>query len=165
MRLIFLAIALLAVALATGSEDSSSSDKNARILAAYSTRTIVSLSTTTVTSAYTCLSKVSATGCLGRKMRRYKKLMNEEELDSGDRLRFREEKSLEGSVNTDDLLVDTSVQESDDDMREGRIALTVWSTTTSSYTVTSTSTNKSTTLSLSYWCSAGAWLDYPPTCA
>merc|ERR1719228_1716286 len=104
MRLLSFTIAISAVALASaGSGDDAASNRNERILAAYSTRTIVSLSTTTVTSMYECLSKISATACNGRKMRRYKSLMDEEDLRSKAE---RDDRGLESSINDEDLLSD-----------------------------------------------------------
>ncbi|CAL4060849.1 unnamed protein product [Meganyctiphanes norvegica] len=162
MKLIYLAIAISAVALAYA-DDASDSERNARILAAYSTRTVLSLTTTTVTSIYQCLSKISTTACLGRKKRRYHALMDKSEMDDG----LREDRGLEGSINEENL-ADYNDSGLNGDYspaeKEGRIALTVWSTTTSSYTMTSTSTNTATTLSLSFWCSIYG-MSYPATCA
>jgi len=89
--------------------------------------------------------------------------MDEEDLKSKAE---RSDRGLDSSINDEDLISESF---NDDGVnigaeQEGRIALTVWSTSTSKYTVTSTSTNTSTTLSLSYWCSMYG-LDYPPTCA
>jgi len=157
MKLVYVAaLALLGVAAVYGAgDDDEQLQRQQRILAAYSTRTVFSMTTTTVTSLFTCGSAWSTGTCLaGRKMRRYLAMndesLNMEQLD-GD---------LSGSL-SDDTIAGDSEAGAD---REGRIALTVWSTTTTPYTWTSTSTNTATTLSLSYWCSIIGG-NYPPSCA
>merc|ERR1719474_1855150 len=98
-------------------------------------------------------------------MRRYQRLLDEEELDMASQ---RDERSLDGSINGDgDLFNDSLVSGLEDESfasaKEGRVALTVWSTSTSAYTYTSTSINSSTTMSISYWCSVDG-MSYPPAC-
>lgn len=50
-----------------------------------------------------------------------------------------------------------------DASRDPRIALTVWSTTSSTYTYTSKSTDTATTFSLSYFCTVIGF-NFPPAC-
>ncbi|MPC55309.1 hypothetical protein E2C01_049241 [Portunus trituberculatus] len=47
--------------------------------------------------------------------------------------------------------------------RDPRIALTVWTTVSSTYTVTATSTNTATTFSLSFYCTVNG-ASFPPSC-
>ncbi|CAL4061563.1 unnamed protein product, partial [Meganyctiphanes norvegica] len=79
MKFVHITIALLGVALVHGASDGQK--RQQRILAAYSTRTISSMTTTTITSFYTCASQFAAApnACVaGRKMRRYKSLSDDE---------------------------------------------------------------------------------------
>ncbi|KAK4328782.1 hypothetical protein Pmani_000841 [Petrolisthes manimaculis] len=46
---------------------------------------------------------------------------------------------------------------------EGRIALTVWTTTSSTFTITATSTNSATTFSISFFCTVNG-ASFPPAC-
>jgi len=157
MKWVHIAIALLGVSLVYGDEDgAAAAERQQRILAAYSTRSILSFTTTTVTSLYTCASAYNGATCrLGRKMRRYKSITEEQDAGAD-----RGERNLDSSL---DNMEDITEDKSEGENRDGRIALTVWSTTTTPYTWTSTSINSSTTLSLSYWCSV-AGVGYPPAC-
>lgn len=58
---------------------------------------------------------------------------------------------------------DATWQLDDGSQRDPRIALTVWTTVSSTYTITDTSTNSATTFSLSYYCTVNG-ASYPPAC-
>ncbi|XP_068208617.1 uncharacterized protein [Palaemon carinicauda] len=121
------------------------SNLEARIVAAYSTRTVLTLTTTTTTAVSTCNQAAGTNACQKRRIRRFSKLTN---------VNQEEDSSL---VDLQSALEEVS--ESDKNSaaagaaRDGRIALTIWTTTSSTYTVTTTSTNTSTTFSVSYYCS------------
>jgi len=126
----------------------------ARMFATYTTKTILSITTSTTTVAYTCASKIGTNQCSKRRFRKLAAI----DLD----------KDMSKTVNDDILessLLDTVVPEADDGSdRELRLALTIWSSTTSTFTLTSSSTNTSTTFSLSYYCSI-AGINFPPACS
>lgn len=73
----------------------------------------------------------------------------------------RSSSSLDGSQvdsvgELEELEREVRAADDEDDLnaRDGRLAITVWSTTSSTKTITSTSVNSSTTFSLSYYCTA-----------
>ncbi|XP_064077763.1 uncharacterized protein LOC135195462 [Macrobrachium nipponense] len=130
---------------------------DARIVAAYSTRTAITLTTITSVQPYTCAFAVTTTPCQGRRMyrREFLGMFPEDDSLAGD------DKTLLDSTFEDPLISEGRALDSAD--RQGRIALTVWTTSSSTYTITSTSTNFATTYSLSYYCSINGF-PYPPSC-
>ncbi|XP_066964601.1 uncharacterized protein [Macrobrachium rosenbergii] len=132
-------------------------ENDARIVAAYSTRTAITLTTITSVQPYTCAFSVTNTPCQGRRMRRREALGlgPEDDALAGD------DKTLLDSTFEDPLSSEGRAQDSAD--RQGRIALTVWTTSSSTYTITSTSINSATTYSLSYYCSINGF-PFPPAC-
>ncbi|XP_066964586.1 uncharacterized protein [Macrobrachium rosenbergii] len=130
---------------------------DARIVAAYSTRTALTLTTITSVQPYTCVVNPATTPCQGRKIRRRQStgLIAEDDSLAGD------DTTLLDSTFEDPLSPEGRAANSAN--RQGRIALTVWTTSSSTYTVTSTSINSATTYSLSYYCSINGF-PYPPTC-
>nr|XP_053641356.1 uncharacterized protein LOC128694997 [Cherax quadricarinatus]XP_053641357.1 uncharacterized protein LOC128694997 [Cherax quadricarinatus]XP_053641358.1 uncharacterized protein LOC128694997 [Cherax quadricarinatus] len=142
MKWLGLVVCLALVSVAQGRDD-----EDARlIVAAYSTKTAIILTTTTTTTPFTCAFKTNGAVCQRRRYRRYTK--------------------LDDSVLSDDTRPEVSGslgEETVKNERQPRIALTIWTTVSSTYTVTSTSTNRSTTFSLSFFCTvSGAVL--PPGC-
>ncbi|XP_037776272.1 uncharacterized protein LOC119573224 [Penaeus monodon] len=123
-------------------------EANGRIIAAFSTKTAFTFTTSTTTVPYTCISGALPTAvCTKRRLRRT--------VPIGD-LRAGADMVLDSSMDTDDAI--ETEQE-----REARVALTFWSTLSSTFTITSTSTNSATTFSISFYCTiAGA--NYPPAC-
>ncbi|XP_047473700.1 uncharacterized protein LOC125028298 [Penaeus chinensis] len=138
------------------------SDDDARVVAAYTTRTAVILTTLTTTVPLTCANYFGTNVCQKRRYRRFTNI--EKDLTTGDDF----DPLLGGSQNAvpdslDDQEDARLKREIADASRDPRIALTVWSTTSSTFTYTSESTNASTTFSLSYYCTAvGA--SFPPSC-
>ncbi|XP_037775724.1 uncharacterized protein LOC119572862 [Penaeus monodon] len=129
-------------------------DSDLRIIAKYTTTSAIVMSTLTSTVPYTCYNNLNNQVCLGRRLRRFVKMENLEAENP-------ESVSLDGSQGDsvgelDELERDVRAagDEAGEGARDGRVALVVWSTSSSTYTITSTSTNSSTTFSLSYYCSA-----------
>ncbi|XP_068208614.1 uncharacterized protein [Palaemon carinicauda] len=128
---------------------------DARIVAAYSTRTAITLTTITSVQPYTCYLFTTTFACQKRRLRRQKP----------------ENALLEASLDEDKLLLDGTFDDPEggpegralNQDRKGRIALTVWTTSSSTYTITSTSINTATTFSLSYYCSINGF-PYAPAC-
>ncbi|XP_045605588.1 uncharacterized protein [Procambarus clarkii] len=121
------------------------SEEDARIVAARSTKTAISFTTSTTVTPYTCALVINAKVCQRRRYKRYSSVNNwglENDYEE-----------LHGSV----------PELSSSGGREGRIALTIWSTTTSVYTVTTTSINSSTTFSVSFYCTVNG-ASFPPLC-
>nr|XP_045605589.1 uncharacterized protein LOC123762892 [Procambarus clarkii] len=106
------------------------------LVAAYSTKTAYFLTTSTTTTPYTCAFKVQTQVCQRRRFKRY---------SSVDDVVVRDLSPLEGTL-------EDAIEGDAKNKRNPRIALTIWSTTTSTYTVTSTSINSATTFSLSFYC-------------
>ncbi|XP_068208417.1 uncharacterized protein [Palaemon carinicauda] len=127
--------------------------EDGRLVAAYSTRTVLTLTTITSEHPLTCVVNPGIANCGKRRFRRYRISIR------GD---FDEKLAgLESSLDEEDLEIDEKSPSSS--TRDGRIALTVWTTSSSTFTITSTSVNTSTTFSLSYYCTvAGA--SFPPAC-
>ncbi|XP_027220247.1 uncharacterized protein [Penaeus vannamei] len=138
------------------------SDDDARVVAAYTTRTAIVLTTLTTTVPFTCANQFGTNVC---QKRRYRRMVHiDKNLDAADDI----DALLAGSKNAPDSLDDQEEarlkRELADADRDPRIALTVWSTTSSTFTYTSESTNTGTTFSISYYCTAvGASL--PPACS
>nr|XP_053641411.1 uncharacterized protein LOC128695045 [Cherax quadricarinatus] len=124
------------------------SEDDARIIAARSTKTAISLTTSTTVTPYTCAFLTNAAVCQRRRYRRYSALTPDEASNGMDKI----DGPLEGSL-----------LESDPSNREGRIAITIWTTVTTIYTVTSTSINSATTFSLSFYCTVNG-ASFPPAC-
>ncbi|XP_050737967.1 uncharacterized protein LOC127009187 [Eriocheir sinensis] len=124
-------------------------DDDARIVAKRTTKTAVVLSTSTTTSPFTCAFRTNTQVCQRRSFRRFNPI-NDDKVDNT-------EMQLDGSQD------DATWQLDDDSQRESRIALTIWTTISSTYTITATSTNSATTFSLSYYCTING-ASYPPSC-
>ncbi|XP_047490633.1 uncharacterized protein LOC125040160 [Penaeus chinensis] len=132
---------------------SASDEREARIFAYYSTTSVTSLTTVTITGLSTCVSTTTA-ACLGRRKRAvfntFAELENERDDqpinldgsqgDDADEVPSRVERSLDG-------------EERDDQGREGK-RLTIWSTNFTTLTLTSTSVQPSTTVTASALCAA-----------
>ncbi|XP_064077762.1 uncharacterized protein LOC135195461 [Macrobrachium nipponense] len=129
---------------------------DARIVAAYSTRTAITLTTITSVQPYTCFLYTNAVACQKRRLRRQKSLQQsiDEFADLNDKA------ILEGTVEEGSEAEGRALDSKD---RQGRIALTVWTTSSSTYTITSTSINTAVTYSLSYYCSVSG-LPVAPAC-
>jgi len=131
------------------------SPRSARFLAAYSTWTQVSFTTSTTTISDTCATAVATTACSGRKRRRALRRLQVpgESEDLG----------LGASIGEAPELV-LSVDGEDTGARSARqYALTVWSSVTSTYTIVATSTNTATKYSVSFMCSVTS-AAFPPSC-
>ncbi|XP_042858777.1 uncharacterized protein LOC122244874 [Penaeus japonicus] len=139
------------------------SDDDARVVAAYTTRTVITLTTLTTTVPYTCANYFGANACQKRRYRRFNNI--DKDLTAGDDFDPILGSTLDSAPESLDDLEDARLKrELADANRDPRIALTVWSTTSSTFTYTSESTNLSTTFSLSYYCTAvGA--SFPPACS
>merc|ERR1712198_144379 len=125
------------------------SEDDARIVAAYSTRTVVTLTTLTSTVPLTCAVYFGAAVCQKPRFRRFSNI--DEDLMAGDDLNPLLEGTLDMKPDAlDDMEEARAKREAVEAGRDPRIALTVWSTTSSTYT-------------LSYYCTAvGASM--PPAC-
>ncbi|CAL4065469.1 unnamed protein product [Meganyctiphanes norvegica] len=125
----------------------------------------MTVTTTTVTSAYTCASAVGTAACSGRRLRRelYDDTLGYEEDDQDGEKQPRILSSMSGG---EDELHEGPMLPNEPRMpsrQEGRVMMTVWSTASSTFIWTSTSINSSTTFSVSFYCTvAGA--AFPPSC-
>ncbi|XP_071522185.1 uncharacterized protein [Panulirus ornatus] len=127
--------------------------EDGRLIAARSTKTAIVLTTSTTAAPFTCALATNAAACQRRRYRRYSSL-NTHTLAADGLL-------LDGSM--DDDVVGEGGGRPLANPREGRVALVVWTTLSSTFTVTATSINSSTTFSLSFFCTVnGAAL--PPAC-
>ncbi|XP_042883749.1 uncharacterized protein LOC122260500 [Penaeus japonicus] len=139
---------VLGVVLGLGCFCQARDEEDGRIVAAFSTKTAFTFTTSTTTVPYTCISGDLPTAvCTKRRLRRTAPI--------GD-LRAGYDMALDSSLDTDEAT-------ETDENREARVALTFWSTLSSTFTITSTSTNSATTFSISFYCTiTGA--NYPPAC-
>lgn len=135
--------------------EGASHDRDGRIIAAMSTFTKLTFSSSTTTISYTCATLVNTAAC-GRRRRR------------STRIRSLKLTSDNAPTELSDSLADSPsvhpASSHNDSKRKGRIALTLWSSVTSTVTVLSTSINTLTTYSVSFWCSAVGGT-FPPVCA
>ncbi|CAL4060847.1 unnamed protein product, partial [Meganyctiphanes norvegica] len=151
MKLFTFFVLLGLLAFINGQSEDVAERKGRGILAAYRTQTVLSVTTATTTVPLTCYSTINQAACSRRRHRRVAQI-NELTYNLNDA------DNLLGSL--DDLERETRDVDSD---REGRLALTIWSTTSSTFTFTSTSTDSATTFSVSFYCSiAGA--SFPAMC-
>ncbi|KAK3849954.1 hypothetical protein Pcinc_043314 [Petrolisthes cinctipes] len=121
--------------------------EDGRIIAAYSTRTAFVISSTTTTVFFTCERLNNGDACQRRRFKRYS-IMDFSDHDRHSRpFGTRELDPSEG-----DFLTPSPINEEVNN-REGRlVALTIWTTTSSTFTITATSTDNATTFSLSFFC-------------
>ncbi|XP_037775726.1 uncharacterized protein LOC119572863 [Penaeus monodon] len=140
---------LLSVVLGLGCLSQARDVDDARLVARYETKTAYIFTTSITTVPFTCISGDPATTpCTKRRLRRT--------ADIGD-MKGTGEGLLDGSLDME------GTQLTEDAQRDERVAMTFWSTLSSTYTITSTSTNTGTTFSVSFYCTlAGAV--YPPAC-
>ncbi|XP_050737970.1 uncharacterized protein LOC127009190 [Eriocheir sinensis] len=125
-------------------------DADGRLVGAISTKTAIQFTTSTTTTPFTCVFTINDAVCQRRRFKRFSDIINMKQIE--------EEPQVDGS-----FLEASDGYAAPGPERDGRIALTVWTTTTSTYTFTSTSINTSVTFSLSYFCTvAGGPL--PPNC-
>merc|ERR1719167_770011 len=146
MKFFVLGLAVLALLGTTQARN----EEDGRVVAAYSTMTAIVLSTSTTTVPYTCAILPGTVGC---QRRRYRRFMNiDRDLTPAEEL----SPLLEGTMDTPPEALDETdearFKRAAEGDREPRIALTVWTTTSSTFTFTSESVNSSTTFSLSYFC-------------
>ncbi|XP_027230404.1 uncharacterized protein [Penaeus vannamei] len=141
---------LLSVVLGLGCLSQARDGEDGRLVARYETKTAFIFTTSTTTVPFTCISGADAATipCTKRRLRRTAPI--------GD---------MKGSATG---LLDSSLdlegaQLTEDAPRDERVALTFWSTLSSTYTITSTSTNFATTFSVSFYCTLAGAI-YPPAC-
>ncbi|XP_042857946.1 uncharacterized protein LOC122244176 [Penaeus japonicus] len=133
---------------------------DARVVAAFSTRTVVTLTTVTTTVPLTCASFFGTMSCQKRRVRRLVKMSDHDIATNGD-FDPLVQSTLDDAPEGLDHLEDQRFRHAL--ARDPRIALTIWSTSSSTFTYTSESTDLGTTFSLSYYCTAvGA--SFPPAC-
>ncbi|KAK4287217.1 hypothetical protein Pmani_039706, partial [Petrolisthes manimaculis] len=119
--------------------------EDGRIIAAYSTKTAFVISSTTTTVFFTCERRNNGDACQRRRFKRYSVM------DFGDNERSFGVRSLDPSE--EEHLTPSPIHEEEEaSHREGRVALTIWTTTSSTFTITATSTDSATTFSLSFFC-------------
>ncbi|XP_042219970.1 uncharacterized protein LOC121864872 [Homarus americanus] len=123
---------------------------DARIVAARSTKTAFFITTSTTVTPFTCAFATQGDVCQKRRYRRYSHINDRQlELDNNE---------IQASLNG---MLDREERDVDD--RDPRLALTFWTTVSSSYTVTTTSVDTGTTFSLSFFCTVNGVV-YPPGC-
>ncbi|XP_066964578.1 uncharacterized protein [Macrobrachium rosenbergii] len=145
---------LLFVLLKLSVADEPPKDVNAKFLAAYSTRTIITLTTQTSIIPFTCANYFGTSNCQKRRFRRVADI----------RIQSRGDASTElDSALLENPEADSSSTGIQHGANRQALALTIWSTTSSTFTITSTSTNTSTTFSLSFYCSIVS-ASFPSSC-
>jgi len=126
--------------------------RDARFVAVQSYITELAFTTSTTTISDTCYTSIATNACRRRSLRRSLRLLDVE-ADPAFSL-----DEVAGSMGTGEPL-DKEV-----DARSPRLlALTVWSSTTSTYTMLMTSTNTATKYSVSFYCSVVGG-NFPPLC-
>ncbi|XP_071522190.1 uncharacterized protein [Panulirus ornatus] len=149
MKWLVLGIFLVIFCLAEGRDS-----EDARVIATRSTKTAIILTTSTTTTPFTCALLTNAATCQRRRYRRYTAI-NENHLQEDEAL-------LDGSL-ADDEEHSRSERDAPAEERDPRIALTIWTTSSSTFTVTSTSINTAITFSLSFYCTVNG-VAFPPAC-
>ncbi|XP_042857025.1 uncharacterized protein LOC122243485 [Penaeus japonicus] len=144
MKLLFVCILACVLCASQGREEA-----DGRLVALYSTRTVISVSTTTDTVPYHCVATAISSVCGKRRRRRRSETDISASLDSS---------PLEGTLELDERV------ERDVDARDARLGFTLWKTESSTYTYTSTSTNTATTVSVTYYCSVADYVAPYPGC-
>ncbi|XP_037083365.1 uncharacterized protein LOC119103812 [Pollicipes pollicipes] len=143
--LLYVAVAICLVGYVCSAEAEDSAKE--RFVALYRTATYITISTSTVSQFYICQSTSSAAACTGRKRRKRRADMLQKVAPE---LLEAQAAQLQGSMAEDVAPVEAG-------SREGRLGFTVWTTSTSTITLTTTSFNSATTISLVYLCtSSGA---------
>ncbi|XP_037776271.1 uncharacterized protein LOC119573223 [Penaeus monodon] len=144
MKWTVLALVICVAAVTQGRDEG-----DGRLVARFSTRTLVSVTTTTATVPVHCISAVGTGTCLNRRRRRDLSPIALETDDSS---------PLEGSQELSERV------ERDVDDRDARVGFTLWKTVTSTFTFTSTSTDTATTVSASFACSVADFTAPFPNC-
>merc|ERR1712198_723922 len=140
------AILLLALVVAgTFAQDSENKNSGKFLIGIRRTNVITTASTTTLSVAYTCYSKINTGTCSGKRRRR-RELVPINNPDE----------SLDSSVDLSPTVVE-GVGES------GQEKLVVWTSTTTTLTFTSSTTLSGTTLSVNFSCTASG-ISLPPAC-
>ncbi|KAF2350552.1 hypothetical protein FHG87_018690 [Trinorchestia longiramus] len=124
------------------------SPDDARVIAAISTWTQLSFVTSITTVPLTC--NVAVENTMACKKKRRKSFRMVPKIDSKDFLQ-----TVDGSMNTDTQtwpVEGNERQKIDDNERSGRLALTVWRSHTSTFTMIMTATNTALTFSVSFAC-------------
>ncbi|KAK7080808.1 hypothetical protein SK128_003826 [Halocaridina rubra] len=133
-------------------------ERDGRIVVAYSTKTAYSITTSVTTIPLTCASTGNPVVCKKRRYRRYKNIILPKSDLTGPDLDASHEEAVAGTGRDfESFMRDTDISNFDKDQdgsnrREGKIAVTVWTTRSSTFTVTSTSINSALTFSVSYFC-------------
>ncbi|XP_047473671.1 uncharacterized protein LOC125028277 [Penaeus chinensis] len=140
---------VLSVILGLGCLSQARDSDDARLVARYQTKTAFIFTTSVTTVPFTCISGDPATiPCTKRRLRRTAAI--------GD-MKGTGEGLLDSSLDMEGALL------TEDAQRDERVAMTFWSTLSSTYTITSTSTNTGTTFSVSYYCTLAGAIN-PPAC-
>ncbi|XP_042219971.1 uncharacterized protein LOC121864873 [Homarus americanus] len=126
-------------------------DAAARVIAVQSVRTTVVLTTLTSSAPVTCAFATEDAVCQRRRFRRFQALNH---------LNQNDQALVEGSMADEDDLYSREERDAD---RQPRVAFTIWSTTSSTFTVTTTSFTTGTTFSLSFFCTVSG-ADFPNKC-
>ncbi|XP_069978457.1 uncharacterized protein [Penaeus vannamei] len=124
-------------------------EEDGRLVARFSTRTLVSVITTTATVPQHCILGVDTPTCTNRRRRRDLVPITAETDDRS---------LLEGSQELSERV------ERDVEDRDPRVGFTLWKTVTSTFTYTSTSTDTATTVSASFVCSVADYVAPFPAC-
>ncbi|XP_063585874.1 uncharacterized protein LOC134763245 [Penaeus indicus] len=141
---------LLSVVLGLGCLSQARDLDDARLVARYQTKTAFIFTTSITTVPFTCISGPAATTpCTKRRLRRRSAAIGD--------MKGTGEGLLDSSLDMEGTLL------TEDAQRNERVALTFWSTLSSTYTITSTSTNTGTTFSVSYYCTLAGAVN-PPAC-
>merc|ERR1712198_200145 len=126
-------------------ENDGLSERQRFLIGVRKTKIYSTATTTTLSVAYTCYSKINTGTCSGKRRRR-------RDLNIGDV----PEIGLESSV-------DSSVTALEDVAGPGQEKLVIWTTTTTTVTITTRSTLSGTTLSVNYSCTVSG-LSLAPAC-
>ncbi|XP_018007037.1 uncharacterized protein LOC108664856 [Hyalella azteca] len=151
-----IAVCLLALLFTCSAEDGDRSD-DARLFAAIRTLTQLSFVSTTTTVPYTCHLSLNTQAC--RKRRRFRKALDLPK-ERSDKIPYRSDLDIVGSFADNHAIADTDDNEGS---RDPKLALTLWQSFTSTYTIAVTTTNLLSTFSVSFFCSIVGG-NFPPAC-
>ncbi|XP_018025350.1 uncharacterized protein LOC108680931 [Hyalella azteca] len=151
-KLLAVAVSLMALLITCSAEDGDRRD-DARIIAVVSTWTQLSFVTSTTTKPYTCARLQNTAAC--RKRRSYRKALELPKSGSIDDI---------GASLTDPRMHANADTDANEGSRDPKLALTLWQSFTSTYTMLMTSTDTARTFSVSFFCSIVGG-NFPPACA
>ncbi|KAF2350553.1 hypothetical protein FHG87_018691 [Trinorchestia longiramus] len=135
-------------------------EENGRILGALSTITHLIYATTTTTVPITCYTTIATTLCRRKRHANVVRRHLARSYGGEDPIELSGTLSTSSTLNRSPL---AGALTDDNIYRKGRFAVTVWSSVTTTYTITETSTDPQTTYSVSFLCSVSGGM-FPNVC-